>query len=263
MQQTGSRMTVFIDILTIFPEMFQGPFSESIVKRAQEKDLVNIRISDIRAYALDRHKTVDDYPFGGGAGMLMKPEPIFDAVDDVRRRAEGSSSKPFIIMLCPQGEVFSQPMAQELAQKEHLILICGHYEGMDERVREHLVDAEISIGDYILTGGELPAMVIVDAVTRLIPGVLGSASSAQTESFTDNLLDYPQYTRPREYRGHAVPDVLLSGDHERIRIWRRKEAIRKTWLKRPDLIKSEELDAEGKKLLKEVMAETHGQDSCE
>ncbi len=245
-------MIVFIDILTLFPEMFSSPFSESILKRAREKDLVTICITDIRAYAQDKHKTVDDYPFGGGAGMLMKPEPIFEAVDDIQARAE---HEPYIVMLCPQGEVFSQSKAEELAVKDHLVLICGHYEGIDERVRTHLVDAEISIGDYILTGGELPAMVVVDAVTRLIPGVLGSAYSAESESFADNLLDFPQYTRPREYRGHAVPEVLLSGDHERIRIWRRKEAIRRTLLRRPDLMDPESLSDEDRKLLADILAD--------
>jgi tRNA (guanine37-N1)-methyltransferase len=253
---------VFIDILTIFPEMFHGPFSESIIKRAQEKQLIDIRITDIRTYATDRHLTVDDYPFGGGAGMLMKPEPIFTAVEDLRCRTPESST-PYIVMLCPQGEVFQQHKAHELAQKEHLILICGHYEGIDERVREHLVDAEISIGDYILTGGELAAMVVVDAVCRLIPGVLGSETSALTESFSDNLLDYPQYTRPREYRGHTVPEVLLSGDHERIRIWRRKEAIRRTWSRRPDLLMPETMSKEDQTLLAEVMAEACSEDCCD
>ncbi len=244
-----------MDILTIFPDMFTGPFSESMIQKAQEKGLIQIRITDIRNYASDRHQTVDDYPFGGGAGMLMKPEPIFEAVDDICSEIQNPEEKPHIVMLCPQGEAFHQRKAESLALKKHLILICGHYEGIDERVRMHLVDDEISIGDYVLTGGELPAMVIVDAVSRLVPGVLGSSQSALQESFSEDLLDYPQFTRPREFRGLSVPDVLLSGDHERIRLWRRKEAIRKTWKRRPDLLRIDQMSDEDRKLFQEITNE--------
>lgn len=222
-----------IDVLTLFSPMFKGPFEESIIKRAIDRGLVEIRIHNIRDYATDKHRTTDDCPYGGGAGMVMKAEPIFAAVEDLT-----SKEKPDvpIILLTPQGRVFQQRIAQELAQFPQLILICGHYEGIDERVREHLVTDEISIGDYILTGGELAAMVVIDAVVRLLPGALGSSESASMESHTMGLLEYPQYTRPRVFRDWAVPDILLSGNHQAIARWRREQSILRTLQRRPDLL---------------------------
>ncbi|GAW92827.1 tRNA (guanosine(37)-N1)-methyltransferase TrmD [Calderihabitans maritimus] len=246
-----------IDILTIFPEMFQGPLQTSIIGKAQEKGLLEINLVNIRDYALDKHKSVDDYPYGGGAGMVMKPEPIFRAVEAIR--GEDFYPQCRTILLSPQGELFNQEKAQELAASSRLILICGRYEGFDERIRQHLVTDELSIGDYILTGGELPAMVVVDAVSRLIPGVLGDEESAREESFTFGLLEYPQYTRPKEFRGYSVPEVLLSGHHQRIRRWRRKEALRRTWLRRPDLLAKATLTEEDHLLLEEIKQE-HGQE---
>ncbi len=235
-----------VDILTIFPEMFK-PLEESIIKRAREKGLLTVKIVDIRDYALDKHRTVDDYPFGGGAGMVMKPEPLFRAVEDVC----GAGNVP-VILMTPQGETFTQDIARDLSGQDRLVVICGHYEGMDERVREQLVTREISIGDYVLTGGELPAMVLVDAVARLLPGVLGDDASAREDSFADGLLEYPQYTRPRSYRGLEVPPVLLSGNHGAIKLWRRKKSLERTMKRRPDLLKRVELSAEDKKLLEDL-----------
>ena len=226
------------DILTIFPDMFQGPLGISILKRAADAGLLTIRLHDIRAFATDRHHTTDDYPFGGGAGMVMKAPPIFDAVEFVRDQArnEGWVGAPDVIMLTPVGRRFTQSVAEELAGRDHLVLICGHYEGVDERVHARLVTDEISIGDFILTGGELPAMVLVDAVARLIPGVLGAAESLAEESISSGVLEYPQYTRPASYRGWDVPSVLLSGDHEAIARWRREMAVGRTFQRRPDLL---------------------------
>ena len=235
-----------IDILTLFPEMFEGPFSVSIIKRAREKGLININTINIRDFAHDKHRIVDDYPFGGGAGMVMKPEPVFEAVDYAKKGSRGS---PKVILLCPQGRVFDQETAKRLANENSLIFICGHYEGIDERVREKLVDEEISIGDFVLTGGELPAMVIVDALTRLIPGALGEEESFVTDSFYNGLLEYPQYTRPREYAGLTVPEILLSGDHEKIRKWRRLMSLKRTMARRPDLLQNINLTKEDKALL--------------
>jgi tRNA (guanine37-N1)-methyltransferase len=238
-----------IDIFTLFPEMFQGPFSESILKRAQEQGLLSIALHNIRAVTTDRHHIVDDYPYGGGAGMVMKPEPIFAAVEAVYQGGP-------IILMTPQGRTFSQKIARELAGEPRLTFICGHYEGIDERVRDRLVTDEISIGDYVLTGGELAAMVVVDATTRLIPGVLGGEESTLEESYSDNLLEYPQYTRPPEFRGWRVPDILLSGHHANIARWRRKEALRRTRARRPDLFAK--LDLSGKqdqKILRELEEE--------
>ncbi len=236
-----------IDILTLFPEMFTGPFDISIIKRAREKGLLHICVTNIRDFAHDKHRIVDDYPFGGGAGMVMKPEPIFEAVEFIRSRSSLERAK--VVLLSPQGRVFNQAIAKELAREQHLIMICGHYEGIDDRVREKLVHEEISIGDFVLTGGELPAMVIVDAVSRLIPGVLGEAESYVNDSFYEGLLEYPQYTRPREFAGIKVPDVLLSGDHEKIRRWRRKKSLQRTIERRPDLLRVEDLSEEDRKLL--------------
>lgn len=234
-----------IDVLTLFPGMFTGPMTESIIKRARESRLIEVQVTNIRDFATDKHRITDDYPFGGGAGMVMKPEPIFSAVDAIEKQG-----KPRIILMCPQGQPFSQKIAQELAQERHLIFICGHYEGIDERVRQELVTDELSIGDYILTGGELPAMVVIDSVARLIPGVLGEAESHEQDSFSDGLLEYPQYTRPREYRGMVVPDVLLSGDHNKIGLWRRQQSIKRTLAKRPDLLTEEQLSPEDRKLMR-------------
>ncbi|MGE5585400.1 MAG: tRNA (guanosine(37)-N1)-methyltransferase TrmD [Bacillota bacterium] len=240
-----------IDVLTIFPRMFSGPLSESIVARARERGLVEIHVHDIREFARDKHRVTDDYPFGGGAGMVMKPEPIFAAIERVMSEGPGSAR---VILMSPQGRVFTQETAVRLARERRLVLICGHYEGVDERVREALVHEEMSIGDYVLTGGELPAMVIIDALTRLVPGVLDEDSVA-AESFTSGLLDYPQYTRPREFRGMTVPEVLVSGDHEKVRLWRRKQALARTLERRPDLIRSASLTPEDERLLEEIERE--------
>jgi len=224
-----------IDIITIFPGMFAPVLNESMVKRAQEKGRVKIHIHDLRDYSKDKHSKVDDRPFGGGSGMVMGPEPIFAAVRSIRSAARNKKAK--VILLCPQGQSFNQKKARELSKCSQLILICGHYEGVDERVKIHLADEDISIGDYVLTGGELPAMVLVDSVVRLIPGVLGDKNSLNFESFEGNLLEYPQYTRPADFRGMKVPALLLSGDHKKIAEWRKLEAVKKTKKRRPDLLK--------------------------
>jgi tRNA (guanine37-N1)-methyltransferase len=234
-----------IDIFTLFPGMFQGPLTESILKRAQERDLLSIALHNIRDATTDRHHVVDDYPYGGGAGMVMKPDPVFAAVEAVYQ------SGP-IILLTPQGNLFNQQFAQELSQQPRLTLLCGHYEGIDERVRQHLVTDEISIGDYVLTGGELAAMIVVDAVARLLPGVLAEAST-QEESHTSGMLEYPQYTRPPEFRGWRVPAILLSGHHEQVARWRRKESLRLTRERRADLFAKLDLSSKlDKKLLEEL-----------
>ncbi|MBN1913564.1 MAG: tRNA (guanosine(37)-N1)-methyltransferase TrmD [Candidatus Omnitrophica bacterium] len=224
-----------IDIITIFPKMFAPVLNESILKRAQEKKKVRICLHDLRDYTLDKHRKVDDRPFGGGSGMVMNAEPIFRAVE--RIKAKGKRQKAKVILLCPQGKKFSQNTAKKLARCSRLILICGHYEGVDERVRQRLVDEEISLGDYILTGGELAAMVLIDACSRFIPGVLGDKNSLNFESFEGNLLEYPQYTRPANFRNMKVPAVLLSGNHKKIEKWRNEQALKITKEKRPDLIK--------------------------
>jgi tRNA (guanine37-N1)-methyltransferase len=242
-------MTMQIDIFTLFPAMFRGPFQESILKRAMEQGLLTIALHNIRDYTTDKHHVTDDYPYGGGAGMVMKPEPIFAAVEAVL-----SQSAIPIILLSPQGRLFTQAVAQELAAHPRLALLCGHYEGVDERVRQHLATDEISIGDYVLTGGELPAMVIVDAVVRLVPGVLDAASPLE-ESHASGLLEYPQYTRPPEFRGWAVPEVLLSGNHAAIASWRRQEALRRTRQRRPDLLARTSLTAADRQFLQELEAE--------
>jgi len=221
-----------IDIITIFPKMFDPVVNESIVKRAQQKGKVKIALYDLRDYTPDKHRKVDDRPFGGGSGMVMSPAPIFNAVNAVKK-----TSKSLVVLLCPQGKKLTQKIAKKLAKYKHLILICGHYEGVDERVRQELVDEEISIGDYVLTGGELPAMVLTDAIVRLIPGVLGDKNSLNFESFEGNLLEYPHYTRPANFKGLCVPSILLSGDHKNIEIWRNKEALNRTKQRRPDLLK--------------------------
>ncbi len=219
-----------IDIITLFPEIFFGPFAESIIGRAIKHGLVDIRAVDLRKYTHDNRKTVDDKPYGGGPGMLMKLEPLFEAVDDLR----GEEST--VILTSPQGEPFKQRIAGELSRHKHIIFICGHYEGVDQRVRDGLIDRELSIGDYVLTSGNLAAMVMTDAIVRLIPGVLGSAESEVDESFSNGLLEYPQYTRPPEFQGMKVPEVLLSGHHAAIDQWRHEQALMKTKSVRPDLI---------------------------
>lgn len=236
-----------IDIFTLFPEMFESPFRLGIFQRAVEQGLVTLNTHDIRDYSHDRHRTVDDYPYGGGAGMVMKPEPVFEAVETVK---SGIAQNDFpVILLSPQGRLFSQEVAREYSRYPNLLLICGHYEGVDERVREHLATDELSIGDYILTGGELAAMVVVDAVVRLIPGVLGSEESLHEESHMEGVLEYPHYTRPPVFRGWNVPDVLLSGNHAEIARWRREQAIRRTLQRRPDLLEKAALSREERELV--------------
>ena len=219
-----------IDVLTLFPGMFAGPLDESIIKRARQKGLLDLNIHDLRTWTHDRHRTVDDRPFGGGPGMLLKPEPLFEAIEALSRE------KTRVIQLSPSGRKFEQSIARELAKAEDLLFVTGHYEGVDERVREVLVDDELSIGDYVLTNGALPAMVVVDAVTRLLPGVLGDDESSHDESFSAGLLEYPQYTRPAEFRGMKVPDMLLSGNHAEIEKWRREQERQRTQQRRPDLL---------------------------
>lgn len=237
---------VQIDILTLFPQMFESPLNTGIFKRAADRKLVQVKAHNIRDWTHDKHHIVDDYPYGGGAGMVLKPEPIFEAVEAVKtdialQRREDSAP---IILLTPQGRLFSQQIAFELSEYSHLILVCGHYEGVDERVVEHLVTDEISIGDYVLSGGELPAMIVTDAVVRLVPGVLGSEESAMDDSHVTGLLEYPQYTRPVEYRGWVVPDVLLSGNHAEVARWRREQAILRTLKRRPELLDKSSLSLE-------------------
>jgi tRNA (guanine37-N1)-methyltransferase len=238
------------DIFTLFPAMFQGPFSESILKRAQERGLLSIALHNIRDATTDKHHIVDDYPYGGGAGMVMKPEPIFAAIEAVYQGGP-------IVYLTPQGRLFNQQIAQQFAQESRMTLLCGHYEGIDERVCQHLVTDEISIGDYVLTGGELAAMIVVDAVSRLLPGVLAE-DSPQEESHSSHMLEYPQYTRPPDFRDWSVPNILLSGHHENIARWRRKESLRRTRQRRPDLFAKLDLSSKlDKKLLRELDEEGH------
>jgi tRNA (guanine37-N1)-methyltransferase len=265
---------MLVDLVTIFPDFFRGPLDFGILRRARETGLVEVRIHDLREFTRDKHRTVDDRPFGGGEGMVLKPEPIFECIEklNVARRDErvGQTATQSVILLSAQGRRFDQGLAQELAGLERIVLICGRYEGVDERVGEHLADREISIGDYVLSGGELGASVIVDVVTRLIPGVVGNENSTRQESFTANssemaagnvpsstcvsggLLDYPHYTRPAEFRGMAVPEVLVNGNHDEIRRWRRKTALEKTLRNRPDLIAAADLSEEDRKLLAKI-----------
>lgn len=242
----GRKVLMRIDIITLFPEMFQGPFDTSIIKRARENQKVQINLVNLRDYSLDKHRQVDDYPYGGGKGMVIKPEPVFKAVEDVTVH-----DNAHVVMLSPQGKLFNQEKAKKLLEKSQIVLICGHYEGVDERIKENLITEEISIGDYVLTGGEIPAMIITDALVRLLPGVL-SAGSIEEESFCGGLLEYPQYTRPEEYRGMKVPEILLSGNHEKIRLWRRRHSLIKTLEKRPELIKEADLNKEDSLILKEL-----------
>lgn len=236
------------DILTLFPDMFSSPFQESILAKAIEKGFIEVRTVNIRDFALDKHQVVDDAPYGGGQGMVMKVEPIARAIEQVK--LENPSA--WTIYLTPEGKPLNQEIIRELSTRSHLILLCGRYEGVDERVRQLFVDEEISIGDYVLTGGELAAMVLIDTVSRFVPGVLGSDKSAGEDSFFGSLLEYPQYTRPASFRDHEVPDVLLSGNHQAISLWRRKEALRRTWLRRPDLLTEASLSEEDKKILEEI-----------
>ncbi|MBI4826381.1 MAG: tRNA (guanosine(37)-N1)-methyltransferase TrmD [Nitrospirae bacterium] len=240
------------DVLTIFPEIISAYLDEGILKKAQQKGLLDARVCNIRDFAAGRHKETDDYPFGGGPGMVFKPEPVFKAMDALSEDGEPRR----VVLLTPQGKTFDQAMAEEFSREEkRLVFICGRYEGIDERVRFSLVDEEVSIGDYVLTGGELAALVIIDAVTRLIPGVLGDERSIEDESFSWGLLDYPHYTRPREFRGLGVPEVLISGNHKDIEAWRRKEALRKTMQMRPELLKKINLTDLDKILISEIKEE--------
>lgn len=270
-----------MDVLTLFPEMFAGVFGSSILGKAQQKGIIALNAINFRDYAGNKHCTVDDMPYGGGGGMVLKAEPIFAAVEDLLAKQaaktieatasvedvsshdhEGdvaSVKAPRIILMCPQGETFTQRKAEELAQEDHLIFICGHYEGYDERIREHLVTDEISIGDYVLTGGELPAMTVIDSVSRLLPGVLGNASSAASDSFSTGLLEYPHYTRPAEFRGWKVPDVLISGHHANVAVWRRQEALRRTFQRRPELLEKIELSKQDIAFITELKLEKQQQ----
>lgn len=241
-----ARVLVKIDVLTLFPGMFAGPMSESMIKRAQEGGYLHLGIHDLRAHADDKHHTADDRPFGGGAGMVIKPDLVFEAVE-----ALGPGQGTRILLTCPQGRRFDQGIAEDLSRAEHLIFLCGHYEGFDERVREHLVTDELSIGDYVLTNGELPAMVMIDALVRLIPGVVGKEASTLEDSFTTGLLDYPHYTRPVSFRGWEVPEILRSGHHAAIRRWRREQALSRTYQRRPDLLPVAPLDSRDLTFLRE------------
>ena len=264
------------EILTIFPDFFRGPLDYGIVRRAREAGLVGVGIHDLRSFTKDKHRTVDDRPFGGGEGMVLKPEPIFECVESLgvaaREQRVSGEAKQTVILLSPQGQTFDQAMATELAALERVVLICGRYEGVDERVAEHLADREVSVGNFVLSGGELGAALIVDAVTRLVPGALGNEASSKQESFTETvakwdpelpnstcgsggLLDYPHYTRPAEYRGMPVPEEVVSGNHEQIRRWRRQKALAKTLHNRPDLLERVELSTEDKKLLAQMERE--------
>ncbi len=239
------------DVLTLFPGMFASPFQESILGRAAKQDLLQVRLHNLRDWAEGKHLTTDDTPYGGGDGMVMKPEPIARAVADLKQQ----SPQAKVLLMTPQGQPFRQRDAEELAQEEGLIFLCGRYEGFDERVRQSLVDAEYSLGDFVLTGGELPAMVMIDAISRYLPGVLGCSGSAESDSFSDGLLEYPQYTRPAVFNGMAVPEVLLSGDHGRIARWRREQQLLRTWKRRPDLLDRAQLSDEDHKVLSRLKAE--------
>ena len=239
-----------IHVLSLFPEMFTGVFGSSILKKAQEKGAIELAVTDIRDFSENKHKQVDDYPYGGGAGMVLKPEPMFSAVEAI---TEGRT--PRVILMCPQGERFTQKKAEELSKEEDLVFLCGHYEGYDERIREHLVTDEISIGDFVLTGGELPAMTVIDAVVRLLPGVLGQQDSHIQDSFSTGLLEHPHYTRPADFRGMKVPDVLLSGNHAKIEQWREEQSFKRTLQRRPDLLEALELTDKQVKIIQKIKSE--------
>ncbi len=267
------------EILTIFPDFFRGPLDYGIVRRAREAGLIEIGIHDLRTFTHDRHRTVDDRPFGGGEGMVLKPEPIFECLESLslssRDKRKQHQARESVVLLSPQGKLFTQALAQQMMRHERVVLICGRYEGVDERVNQHLADSEISVGDFVLSGGELGAAIIVDTMSRLVPGALGNAASAQQESFTTGearqrlegeapsstcgsggLLDYPHYTRPAEFRGMPVPEVLVNGNHDEIRRWRRQQALAKTWRNRPDLLRNVELSREDRKLLEAIQADS-------
>lgn len=249
-----------MDVLTLFPEMFEGVFNSSILGKAKEKQLVELNTVNFREFANNKHNTVDDYPYGGGGGMVLKAEPIFSAVESI---VKPDGPRPRVILMCPQGETFTQAKAEELAQEEHLIFICGHYEGYDERIREYLVTDEFSVGDYVLTGGELPAMVMIDSIARLLPGVLGNDTSAVTDSFSTGLLEYPHYTRPAEFRGWKVPDILLSGHHAKVAEWRMQQSLRRTLQRRPDLLPKLNLGKKEAKWLQEIRRELEAEQLAE
>jgi tRNA (guanine37-N1)-methyltransferase len=246
------RKRMKFDILTLFPQMFSSPLQESILGKAIEKGLIQIRTINIRDFALDKHRVVDDTPYGGGQGMVMKVEPIARAIEWVKSQ----DPSVWTIYLTPQGRGLNQEISRKLSSRSHLVLLCGRYEGVDERVRELFIDEDISIGDYVLTGGELAAMVVIDAVSRLLPGVLGSDRSAEEDSFFNSLLEYPQYTRPFNFRGNSVPEVLLSGNHSAISLWRRREALKRTLDRRPDLLAKANLSREDQRLLEEILRES-------
>ncbi len=241
-------------VITIFPDMFDSPFNEGIVKRARDAGLIELHAHDLRYYTHDRHRTVDDYSFGGGPGMVMKPEPLFEAVESLRASGAASVDSP-VVLLSPRGRRLDQGIVEDLSRSPELVLICGRYEGVDDRVRQHLATDEISIGDYVLGGGELAAMVMIEAVARLVPGVVGSAESTELESFSDGLLEHPQFTRPADYRGWEVPDVLLSGHHGEVERWRRRESLRHTFHQRPDLLETAPLTDEDRQFLEELRHE--------
>lgn len=240
-----------IKIFSIFPEMFDGPLNSSLLGKAQDKGVLSIEVIDFRAYSTNKHRAVDDYPYGGGVGMVLQPEPVISALRD---RLDLADPEQEIILMTPQGKVFTQEDAKRLAQKKKLAFVCGHYEGFDERIRS-FATAEYTIGDYVLTGGEIPAMVMVDTISRLVPGVIKEQESFEEDSFYQGLLEYPQYTRPQVFEGMAVPEVLMSGHHEKIRLWRKKESLRRTLLRRPDLLENYQMSAEEKKLFAEVLEE--------
>lgn len=243
-----------IDILSLFPEMFKGPLTESILGKATEKGLLDVHVTDFREYTTDKQHHVDDAPYGGGAGMLLQAQPIFDAYDAIQKEVGPDTSKGRVILLDPAGQKFDQHLANELAHEDHLTFICGHYEGYDERIRQIVTD-EVSLGDFVLTGGELASMVMIDATVRFIPGVLGNHDSATGDSFEDGLLEYPQYTRPADFRGMKVPEVLLSGNHQLIAQWRQKESLRRTLHRRPDLLESAHLTGQQRHLLSDIKIE--------
>jgi tRNA (guanine37-N1)-methyltransferase len=241
-RKSALESRVRIDILTLFPEMLRSPLEHSILHRARQAGLLDVRLCNFREFAADRHHVVDDAPYGGGPGMVLKPEPLFRAVEALSASPSGGPGR--ILLMSPQGSPFSQQLARELAAEDHLAILCGRYEGFDERIREHLITDEISIGDYVLTGGELPSLVVLDAVVRLIPGVLGDAASSGADSFSEALLEHPHYTRPASFRGWPVPEVLFSGNHEEIRRWRRRESLLRTLARRPDLFRRHQLTPE-------------------
>jgi len=253
------------DVFTILPEVFSAYLDTSILKKARARGLIDIRVHNIRKFTTDKHHTTDDTPYGGGGGMVMKPEPIFKAVESVvgqnndQTSPEPDSNIP-IILLSPQGRVFNQTIAEELSQHKHIALLCGRYEGIDERIREHLITDQISIGDYVLTGGELPAMILIDAVSRLIPGVLGDPTGAEDDSHSMGLLEYPHYTKPSEFRGWKVPDVLLSGDHARIDKWRREQALLRTLNQRPDMLENATLNQNDLKFIESLRSQANKTD---